>query len=133
MPVVFKGTTTLKQVPGIRNAMNILKTERITKDIDIDWVGQQPTMGELNLHSKSKFISINDYRRQKATGMKWKLRYLMDEAKDDMQRLADYLGISYQTLSKKLNNHVDFSLTELRLIQQRYDLKAEQIFDIFFK
>ena len=50
-----------------------------------------------------------------------------------MQRLADYLGISYQTLYKKLNNHADFSLTELRLIQQRYDLKAEQIFDIFFK
>lgn len=78
-------------------------------------------------------LSVNDYRRQKATGMKWKLRYLMDEAKDDMQRLADYLGISYQTLSKKLNNHADFSLTELRLLQQRYDLKAEQIFDIFFK
>lgn len=132
MPVVFKGATTLKQVPGIRNATNILKTERITKDIDIDWVGQQPTMGNLT-YIVNPNLSVNDYRRQKETGMKWKLRYLMDEAKDDMQRLADYLGISYQTLSKKLNNHVDFSLTELRLIQQRYDLKAEQIFDIFFK
>lgn len=64
--------------------------------------------------------------------MKWKLRVLMDIYGDSLEDLANYLGITYQTLSKKMNSRVDFTLSELRLIQKRYNLTAEQVYDTFF-
>lgn len=63
--------------------------------------------------------------------MKWKLREHMDRNNDTMEGLAEHLGITYQTLSKKMNGHVDFTLTELRRIKDRYSLSAEQFYNIF--
>ena len=56
----------------------------------------------------------------------------MDIYGDSLEDLANYLGITYQTLSKKMNSRVDFTLSELRLIQKRYNLTAEQVYDTFF-
>lgn len=64
--------------------------------------------------------------------MKWKLRDIMDYYGDTMEELADYLGIAYPTLSKKLNKHTDFTQTEIRLMKVRYNLSPEQIDVVFF-
>lgn len=64
--------------------------------------------------------------------MKWKLREQMDIYGDTLESLANYLNIAYQTLSKKMNGHVDFTRTEILKIKQRYNLSAEQVDNIFF-
>ncbi len=64
--------------------------------------------------------------------MKWKLREQMDIYGDTLESLANYLNITYQTLSKKMNGHVDFTRTEILKIKQRYNLSAEQVDNIFF-
>ena len=64
--------------------------------------------------------------------MKWKLREQMDIYGDTLESLANYLNITYQTLSKKMNGHVDFTRTEILKIKQRYNLSAGQVDNIFF-
>jgi len=64
--------------------------------------------------------------------VKWKLREQMDIYGDTLESLANYLNITYQTLSKKMNGHVDFTRTEILKIKQRYNLSAEQVDNIFF-
>lgn len=56
----------------------------------------------------------------------------MDIYGDTLESLANYLNITYQTLSKKMNGHVDFKRTEILKIKQRYNLSAEQVDNIFF-
>jgi len=56
----------------------------------------------------------------------------MDIYGDTLESLANYLNITYQTLSKKMNGHVDFTRTEILKIKQRYNLSAEQVDNIFF-
>ena len=64
--------------------------------------------------------------------MKWKLRDIMDEYGDTMEDLATYLEVAYPTLSKKLNQHTDFTQTEIKKIKLRYNLTPEQVDIIFF-
>lgn len=64
--------------------------------------------------------------------MKWKLREQIDKNGDTLEELAKYLGITYQTLSKKINEHVEFTRLEVRKIKDRYSLTAEQLDYIFF-
>ena len=68
----------------------------------------------------------------KMIGTKEKLKEFMDIFGDNLTKLADYLGISYQSISKKLNGHTDFKLTEIRMIKERYNLTAEEVDYIFF-
>lgn len=63
--------------------------------------------------------------------MKWKLKELIEKNNDTMEQLAKYLKITYQTLSRKLNGHVEFTRAELKMIKVRYKLNAEQM-DIIF-
>ncbi|WP_078697918.1 helix-turn-helix domain-containing protein [Caloramator quimbayensis] len=64
--------------------------------------------------------------------MKWRLKEQIDKNGDTLEELANYLEITYQTLSKKMNEHVDFTRTEIKKIKSRYNLTAEQIEYIFF-
>lgn len=64
--------------------------------------------------------------------MKWKLREQIDKNKDTLDELAKYLNITYQTLSKKMNEHVEFTRAEIKKIKDRYSLTAEQLDYIFF-
>lgn len=64
--------------------------------------------------------------------MKYRLREYVDKYNDTLENLAEYLGIAYQTLSRKMNGHVDFTLSELRKIKRRYNLTDEQMGYIFF-
>ena len=63
--------------------------------------------------------------------MKWRLKELMDKNNDSMDDLAVYLDITYQTLSKKLNGHSDFTQTEIKKIKQRYNLTADEVCRVF--
>lgn len=53
---------------------------------------------------------------------------------DTQETLAEYLGISAPTLSLKMNEikGAEFTQGEIKKIIERYDLRAEQIIDIFF-
>ena len=57
----------------------------------------------------------------------------MDKSGDNRDDLAKYLNIAYQTLSKKLNGHTNFTLTEMKKIKKRYSLCADEIDIIFFR
>ncbi|HFE9852753.1 TPA: XRE family transcriptional regulator [Enterococcus faecalis] len=63
------------------------------------------------------------------------LRILLLKNDDNQGTLANYLGISEQTLSKKINERegAEFSQTEIRLIKDKYQLTAEEVDGIFFK
>lgn len=50
---------------------------------------------------------------------------------DNFTDLAQHLGITYQSLSKKLNGHSDFKLGEIKCIQERYNIDADTLFYIF--
>lgn len=65
---------------------------------------------------------------------KKKLRILLISNSENQGILAEYLGISQQTLSKKINEKggSEFNQTEIRLIKDKYKLDAKEIDEIFF-
>ncbi len=65
--------------------------------------------------------------------MKHRLKEQMDKNNDSQEELAKYLNITYQTLSKKLNGHVEFTRCEIKKIKTRYNLTAQQVDYIFFE
>lgn len=73
-----------------------------------------------------------EYQENIGDSMKWRLKEQIDKNGDTLEELANYLEITYQTLSKKMNEHVDFTRTEIKKIKSRYNLTAEQIEYIFF-
>ena len=61
------------------------------------------------------------------------LRSVMALHGDTNKDLADYLGISEQSLSKKINeNDTEFKQGEIKQIKARYGLTADQVDLIFF-
>lgn len=53
---------------------------------------------------------------------------------DTQEMLADAIGISVQRLNAKINRTggAEFTMSEIRAIKIRYDLKAEEVDEIFF-
>lgn len=64
--------------------------------------------------------------------MKHKLRAVLDRYGHTQTDLAELLGITYQSVSIKLNGHKDFTQTEIYKIAQFYELTADELMDIFF-
>ena len=61
------------------------------------------------------------------------LRSIMALYGDTNKDLADYLDITEQSLSKKINeNETEFKQGEIKLIKIRYGLTADQLDLIFF-
>lgn len=61
------------------------------------------------------------------------LRSIMVLYGDTNKTLADYLGITEQSLCNKINeNGTEFKQGEIRLIRKRYNLTSEQVDLIFF-
>lgn len=52
---------------------------------------------------------------------------------DNLKTLAEYLGISYMTLSNKLKGEYDFTQTEMILIRKRYGLTDEEFNEFFME
>lgn len=61
------------------------------------------------------------------------LRSKMTLNGDTQEKLAAYLGITRQTLSKKISGEYDFTQTEMSLIKNRYELSDEEFAQIFTK
>lgn len=61
------------------------------------------------------------------------LRSIMILNGDTNKDLADYLGITEQSVSNKINeNGTEFKQGEIRLIRTRYNLTSDQVDRIFF-
>lgn len=60
------------------------------------------------------------------------LHYYMSKKRDDDQMLAKALKIHRTTLASKMNGFTEFKLSELAVIRQRYDLKPNQFYEVFF-
>ena len=61
------------------------------------------------------------------------LRSIMVLHGDTNKDLADYLGITEQSISNKINeNGTEFKQGEIRLIRSRYNLTSDQVDLIFF-
>ena len=61
------------------------------------------------------------------------LRSIMVLHGDTNKDLADYLGISEQSVCNKINeNGTEFKQGEIKRIRIRYNLSSDQIDDIFF-
>lgn len=63
-----------------------------------------------------------------------KLKAVMIEHCDTVEKLSESLGITKSTFSKKLNEHSNagFTQPEILLIKKRYDLNPEEVCSIFF-
>lgn len=61
-----------------------------------------------------------------------KLKSYMVLFDDTIRSLAEYLGISRQTLSARMNGHSSFKADEILLIADRYHLSSDEIVEIFF-
>lgn len=51
---------------------------------------------------------------------------------DNIDKLAEVLQITRQSLSKKINNKTDFWQSEINLISKRYNLTPEELERMFF-
>lgn len=65
---------------------------------------------------------------------KQKLRAVLALQGDTQRSLAEYLGISENRLSNKINGTggADFNQTEIMLIKEKFGLSSEQLDEIFF-
>lgn len=64
--------------------------------------------------------------------MKYKIKAVLERFGHTQNDLAEILGITYQSVSIKLNQHKDFTQTEIFKIIHYYELTAEEVMDIFF-
>lgn len=64
--------------------------------------------------------------------MKDKLKVVLERFGQTQNDLAELLGISYQSVSIKLNGHKDFTQTEIFKIMVMFNLTPEEVVDIFF-
>lgn len=68
----------------------------------------------------------------KTNVMKNRLKEQLEKKGVGLQGLSEILGVTYQTLSKKMNEHVDFTRKEIKLMKGVLELTAEQVDYIFF-
>lgn len=65
---------------------------------------------------------------------KYKLVEIMKRHGDTQEQLADAVGISLSRFNAKLNekDNAQFTQGEIQAMKQRYDLRPEEIDEIFF-
>lgn len=64
--------------------------------------------------------------------LKDKLKEIIDNNLSSLSELAEYLGITYQSLSNKMNGRSDFTRKEIQRIADLYRLSSEEVFITFF-
>lgn len=63
--------------------------------------------------------------------MKEKLRNALKRQGITQNELAEILGLTYQTISIKMNGHKDFTQSEIKAIMIVLGLTPEEVVDIF--
>jgi plasmid maintenance system antidote protein VapI len=61
------------------------------------------------------------------------MRLLLNKYGQTQKDLADILGLTYQSVSIKLNGHKDFTQSEIFTIMVMYELTPDEVVDIFFQ
>jgi len=64
--------------------------------------------------------------------MKHKLRLVLERFGQTQNDLAELLGITYQSVSIKLNGRKDFTQSEIFKIIYCFNLTPDEVMDIFF-
>lgn len=64
--------------------------------------------------------------------MKDKIKRLLKQQDVSQNELAELLGLTYQTISIKINGHKDFTLSELKTMKVVFGLTPEMMDYIFF-
>ena len=64
--------------------------------------------------------------------MKHRLREILERYGHNQGDLAEILGITYQSVSIKLNGKKDFTQSEIYKIIFTYNLSPDEVMDIFF-
>lgn len=59
-----------------------------------------------------------------------KLRGKMAESKDDVSSLVEYLGISDDSIRRRLKGEKDFELSELLTLADRYQITIDELFKL---
>ena len=62
-----------------------------------------------------------------------KSKMILKGVENFVQAIADLLGISRTTASKKLSGEVAFTNNEMKLIKANYDLSSEEVVQIFLE
>lgn len=48
------------------------------------------------------------------------------------RQIAEILGISYQSFSRRINGHINFTVSEIRCLHDKLGLTKGQVYSIFF-
>lgn len=62
-----------------------------------------------------------------------KSKMILNGVENYVQGIADLLGVSRTTASKKLNGETGFTNNEMKLIKAEYNLSSEEIVEIFLE
>lgn len=65
--------------------------------------------------------------------LKKKIKAVLERYGHTQNDLAELLGITYQSVSLKMNRKNDFTYREIFIFVTSYNLTAEEVYDIFFK
>lgn len=52
---------------------------------------------------------------------------------DTQKEVAEFLGVSMATLSMKVNGKAEFWPSEIKKLSERYQLTADEVWEIFFQ
>ena len=64
--------------------------------------------------------------------MKKQLKAILDKYNHNQNDLAELLGITYQSVSMKMNGKADFTRSEIFRIVHAYNLTPDETYKIFF-
>ena len=64
--------------------------------------------------------------------LKSKIKSVLDRYGHNQNDLAELLGITYQSISLKINRKNDFTYREVYKFVHAYNLSPEETYDIFF-
>ena len=60
------------------------------------------------------------------------MKVAMKRNEDTQEKLAEALGIKISGISARINGHIDFRISEVEKIRDRYNLSNEDLVNIFF-
>ena len=60
------------------------------------------------------------------------MKSILAKHNDTQNSLAELLGLPQSAVSNRMNGKVDFKLSEITRIRNRYKLTAEETVDVFF-